>query len=101
MGQPGRWSPPRGTTGLFHAAILYPARADLADAVRRVLAAGVQLDGASDHGVSEAVYLRDRTATVWSFIGTGPKRNGLADGGLAMVSDPLDLDDCSRRLVNL
>src|SRR6185369_7981117 len=51
--------PPRGTTGLYHVAILYPTRALLADAVRRVLAAGIALDGASDHGVSEAVYLRD------------------------------------------
>src|SRR6476620_5157921 len=53
-------SPPaRGTTGLYHVAILYPTRALLADALRRVLAAGVELDGASDHGVSEALYLRD------------------------------------------
>ena len=51
--------PPRGTTGLYHLAILYPTRALLADAVRRVLAAGIELDGASDHGVSEAIYLRD------------------------------------------
>jgi catechol 2,3-dioxygenase len=55
----GGAAPARGTTGLFHAAILYPTRAALADAVRRVLAAGVSLDGAADHGVSEAVYLRD------------------------------------------
>src|SRR5262245_37564037 len=51
--------PARGTTGLYHLAILYPARAALADALRRVLAAGIHLDGASDHGVSEALYLRD------------------------------------------
>ena len=51
--------PPSGTTGLYHVAFLYPTRADLADALRRVQAAGVQLDGASDHGVSEALYLRD------------------------------------------
>jgi catechol 2,3-dioxygenase len=51
--------PPRGTTGLYHTAILYPARRDLADALRRVEAAGIALDGASDHGVSEALYLRD------------------------------------------
>jgi catechol 2,3-dioxygenase len=51
--------PPMGTTGLYHLAILYPTRANLADALRRVLAAGIQLDGASDHGVSEALYLRD------------------------------------------
>jgi catechol 2,3-dioxygenase len=51
--------PPHGTTGLFHIAVLYPTRAKLADALRRLIAAGVQLDGASDHGVSEALYLRD------------------------------------------
>ena len=51
--------PPPGSTGLYHLAILYPARAALADALRRVLAAGIALDGASDHGVSEALYLRD------------------------------------------
>jgi len=55
----GGSAPPPGTTGLFHTAILYPTRTDLADALRRVEAAGVALDGASDHGVSEALYLRD------------------------------------------
>ncbi len=54
-GQP----PAPGTTGLFHTAILYPPRAALADALHRVHSAGIQLDGASDHGVSEALYLRD------------------------------------------
>jgi catechol 2,3-dioxygenase len=51
--------PPRGATGLYHLAILYPTRAALADALRRLMAAGIELDGASDHGVSEALYLRD------------------------------------------
>ena len=51
--------PPPRSTGLYHVAFLYPTRALLADAVRRVLAAGVELDGAADHGVSEAIYLRD------------------------------------------
>jgi catechol 2,3-dioxygenase len=51
--------PPPGTTGLFHVAIRYPSRASLARAVKQVLAAGVPLTGASDHGVSEAIYLRD------------------------------------------
>src|SRR5258706_4038465 len=54
--------PPPGSTGLYHLAILHPTRAALADAVRRVLAAGIELDGASDHGVSEAIYLRDPDA---------------------------------------
>src|SRR4249920_1042002 len=55
----GGTAPPPGTTGLFHAAIRYPDRAALADALRRLLEAGISLDGASDHGVSEALYLRD------------------------------------------
>jgi catechol 2,3-dioxygenase len=55
----GAGPPPRNTTGLYHVAIRYPDRRTLADAVRRLLAAGVAIDGASDHGVSEAIYLRD------------------------------------------
>jgi catechol 2,3-dioxygenase len=51
--------PPAGSTGLYHLAILYPTRALLGDALRRLMAAGITLDGASDHGVSEALYLRD------------------------------------------
>jgi catechol 2,3-dioxygenase len=51
--------PPPGTTGLYHLAILYPTRAELADGLRRVLEAKISLEGASDHGVSEAIYLRD------------------------------------------
>src|SRR3954447_12245072 len=51
--------PPPGSPGLYHLAILYPTRAELADALRRLIAAGIELDGASDHGVSEALYLRD------------------------------------------
>src|SRR5690348_2680663 len=55
----GGTPPPARSTGLYHLAILYPTRAELADALRRVLKAGFQLEGASDHGVSEALYLRD------------------------------------------
>jgi catechol 2,3-dioxygenase len=55
----GGQAPPPGTTGLFHVAVLYPDRKALADALRRVVAAGINIDGASDHGVSEALYLRD------------------------------------------
>jgi catechol 2,3-dioxygenase len=55
----GGHPPPPGTTGLFHTAILYPTRSALADALHRVIEAGIKLDGASDHGVSEALYLRD------------------------------------------
>ena len=85
--------PPPGTTGLYHVAILYPTRSLLADALRRVLAAGIQLEGASDHGVSEALYLRD------------PDRNGVelywdrpreqwprgTDGSLEMYTRRLDV----------
>ena len=55
----GAGPPPRNTTGLYHTAILYPDRRSLADALRRVLAAGIAISGATDHGVSEAIYLRD------------------------------------------
>jgi catechol 2,3-dioxygenase len=55
----GAGPPPRNTTGLFHFAIRYPDRRTLADALRRLLAAGVAIEGASDHGVSEAIYLHD------------------------------------------
>ena len=85
--------PPPGATGLYHVALLYPDRRSLAEALRRVLDAGIELEGASDHGVSEALYLRD------------PDGNGVelyrdrdrsewprdADGGLAMVTRRLDV----------
>ena len=89
----GGTPPPRGSTGLYHVAIRYPDRRSLADALRRVLQAGIALDGASDHGVSEALYLRD------------PDDNGVElyrdraeeewprtpEGELAMTLQPLDL----------
>ena len=89
-GQP----PADGHTGLYHSAFLYPDRASLGTAIKRVKAAGILLDGAADHGVSEAVYLcdpdgngvelyHDRPSTEW------PRRS---DGNLAMVNDPLDVD---------
>ena len=91
----GGYPPPAGTTGLYHLAILYPSRTDLADALRRLQAADIRLDGASDHGVSEALYLRD------------PDRNGVElywdrpasewprtpDGHLNMFTRRLDLED--------
>lgn len=86
--------PPPGSTGLYHAAILYPSRAALADALRRLRAAGIQLDGASDHGVSEALYLRDPDGNGLELYRDRPEdewpRN--ADGTLAMVTRRLDLD---------
>jgi catechol 2,3-dioxygenase len=86
--------PPSGTTGLYHLAILYPTRALLADAVRRVLAAGIELDGASDHGVSEAIYLRDPDDNGVELYWDRPKEQWprSPDGGVAMFTHPLDLD---------
>jgi catechol 2,3-dioxygenase len=92
--------PPRNATGLYHTAILYPTRPLLADALRRVLEAGIDIDGAADHGVSEAIYLRD------------PDENGVelyrdrapedwprtATGELAMYTRPLDLRDLLEEL---
>lgn len=86
--------PPRGTTGLYHTAFVFPDRASLGAALERALKAGVQIDGAADHGVSEAVYFadpdgngveiyRDRDRADWP-------RN--AEGELEMVNSPLDLD---------
>ena len=87
--------PPRGTTGLFHLAILYPTRAALADALRRLIEAKVPLDGASDHGVSEALYLQDPDGNgvelYWDRDEAGWPRT--ARGELAMDTRPLDLDD--------
>ena len=86
--------PPSGTTGLYHLAILYPTRALLADAVRRVLAAGIELDGASDHGVSEAIYLRDPDDNGVELYCDRPKEQWprSPDGGVAMFTHRLDLD---------
>jgi len=90
--------PPPGSTGLFHTAILYPTRAELADALRRVLAAGISLDGASDHGVSEALYLRDPDENGVELYWDRPQEQWprSADGELAMFTRALDLDDLLR-----
>jgi catechol 2,3-dioxygenase len=90
--------PPPGTTGLFHTAILYPTRSALADALRRLVAAGIPLDGASDHGVSEALYLRDPDENgvelYWDRPAEAWPRD--ADGKLAMFTKRLDLDGLLR-----
>jgi catechol 2,3-dioxygenase len=85
--------PPPGTTGLFHVALRYPTREALADALRRLLSAGVALDGASDHGVSEALYLRDPDGNGVELMWDRPREEWprLPDGTLAMVTEPLDL----------
>ena len=88
-GQP----PPPGSTGLYHVAILYPTRALLADALRRVLAAGIELDGASDHGVSEALYLRDYDQNGVELYWDKPREQWPvnADGELNMGTRRLDV----------
>jgi catechol 2,3-dioxygenase len=86
--------PPEGTTGLYHLAILYPTRAKLADALRRVVKAGIPLEGASDHGVSEALYLRDPDGNGVELYWDRPKEQWprAADGSVAMFTHPIDLD---------
>jgi len=86
--------PPPGTTGLYHVAIVYPTRALLADALRRLLAAGIELDGAADHGVSEALYLRDPDGNGVELYWDRPREQWprTPDGGLAMFTRTLDLD---------
>jgi len=90
----GGQSPPAGTTGLYHLAILYPTRTELADALRRLMKAGILLEGASDHGVSEALYLRDPDDNGVELYWDRPREEWprTADGGLAMFTRPLDLD---------
>jgi catechol 2,3-dioxygenase len=87
--------PQPGTTGLYHVAILYPSRFELARAVWRVLDAGVQLDGVADHGVSEAIYLRDPDGNGLELYRDRPKDEWPTDaeGKLSMGSRPLDLEE--------
>jgi catechol 2,3-dioxygenase len=85
--------PAPGTTGLYHVAILYPSRRLLADALRRLIEAGIPLEGASDHGVSEALYLRDPDDNGVELYRDRPKEEWPRDakGRLAMTRDPIDL----------
>ncbi|MEO1611712.1 MAG: VOC family protein, partial [Pseudomonadota bacterium] len=89
----GGAAPPRGTTGLYHHAILLPDRLSLARAVRRVVEAGVPLTGAADHGVSEAVYLDDPDGNGVELYRDRPEEEWPRDanGGLAMINAPLDV----------
>jgi catechol 2,3-dioxygenase len=91
----GGAAPARGTTGLYHFAVLYPSRAALADALRRLIAAGIPLDGAADHGVSEALYLRDPDGNGLELYWDRPQAEWprTPDGGVNMVTEPLDLQD--------
>lgn len=86
--------PPAGTTGLYHLAILYPTRASLADAFRRLLKAAISLEGASDHGVSEALYLRDPDQNGVELYWDRPREvwPRAADGSLAIFTRHLDLE---------
>ena len=86
--------PPHGSTGLYHVAIRYPDRASLADALRRLVRAKVPLEGASDHGVSEALYLRDPDGNGLELYVDRPRDRWPrgADGSLKMATEPLDLD---------
>jgi len=85
--------PPAGTTGLYHVAILFPSRASLGGALLRLQQAGIPLEGAADHGVSEALYLRDPDQNgVELYRDRPPAQWPLApDGSLAMFTRPLDL----------
>ena len=94
-------SPPApGTTGLYHTAILYPTRKLLADALQRLIAARIPLEGASDHGVSEAIYLRDPDDNGVELYWDRPKDQWpqKPDGSLEMFTRPLDLHDLLREL---
>ncbi len=94
-GQP----PAPGTTGLFHVAVLYPDRRTLADALRRVLDAGIAIDGATDHGVSEAIYLRDPDDNGVELYRDRPREEWPTDGqDLAMFNAPFDLQALLREL---
>lgn len=86
--------PPAGTTGLYHVAIRYPRRCALADALRRLIDAGIPLEGASDHGVSEALYLRDPDDNGVELYWDRPEAEWprTRDGQLAMTTGRLDLD---------
>lgn len=90
----GGHPPAAGTTGLYHLAILYPERAELADALRRVFEAHIALDGAADHGVSEALYLRDPDQNGVELSWDRPQAEWprTADGSLVMYTRRLDLE---------
>ncbi len=89
----GATPPPPGHTGLYHTAFVYPDRASLGDALRRVVEAGIPLDGAADHGVSEAIYLRDPDGNGVELYRDRPEADWPRDakGNLSMVNSPLDL----------
>jgi catechol 2,3-dioxygenase len=92
--------PPRNSTGLYHVAILYPTRAALADALQRLIDNNIPIEGAADHGVSEAIYLRDPDGNGLELYWDRPQDQWPRDaaGNLNMTTDPLDLDDLLKQL---
>ncbi len=89
----GGAAPPAGSTGLYHVAIVYPTRALLADALRRLQKAGVPIEGAADHGVSEAIYLHDPDGNGVELYRDRPQEQWprASDGSIDMFTHPLDL----------
>lgn len=89
---------PRGHTGLYHTALLYPDRAELADALYRVVQAGITIDGAADHGVSEAIYVTDPDGNGVELYRDRPREEWPVDelGNLEMFNAPLDLNKLLR-----
>jgi catechol 2,3-dioxygenase len=96
----GGSAPPANSTGLYHLAILYPTRAELADALNRLIKAKIPLEGASDHGVSEALYLRDPDGNGVELYWDRPKEKWphTPEGSLAMFTRPLDLESLLKDL---
>lgn len=94
----GGLPPPAGSTGLYHLAVVYPTRVALADALRRLATAGISLDGASDHGVSEALYLRDPDENGVELYWDRPREEWplTPDGHLAMYTRWLDIEGLLR-----
>ncbi len=90
----GGTAAPKGHTGLYHTAFLYPDRAQLADALRRVTQAGIPIEGSADHGVSEAIYISDPDGNGVELYHDRPEAAWPRDrqGNLAMVNDPVDLN---------
>jgi catechol 2,3-dioxygenase len=86
---------PRTSTGLFHVAIRYPTRQALAQALKRVLAAGIRLDGAAEHGASQALYLHDPDNNGVELCWDRPREDWPRrdDGSLVLVTEPLDVDE--------
>ena len=89
----GVMPPPSGHSGLYHFAILYPTRKELANALKRLLEAGYPIDGTADHGVSEAIYLKDPDGIGVEIYADRPRNSWKVsnDGIVEMVSEPLDI----------